>query len=421
MRRAVAAALVALCASAGAGAVAAPASDRPLLGIRSSPHGGELVRLDRDTLAPVRGPRLRLGDAIHGWSFSRDGAQLVLGDHKGSLLFVDTRRLKALGKVPYPGSTPVTAWVGGRVLAVHRTMRRLWLVVVDPSRRSIVRSRSIEARLVDVGRTPQDLVLLLAPPDELGPASLAVVDAQGRVRRVTLDPVAAGWAGEEHAAAGVWKHAKPALAVDVAGRRAFVVGAGAPVAAVRLDDLRVEYHETAAPGHTAPVPTAVKKGAPDGPTRFAGWLGRGLVAVWGYDEHGSVDAAGRLDASVTAAGLHVLDTRTWTWRRIDPRATTAAAAGDVLLAGSFLWGSAPAERTSGTGVNAYRFDGSRRFQVLGQTPVWLAGTAGDRALAAHAGPAARYSVIDVRAGSVVRTGRGDRPIVLADAAASFAG
>ena len=102
-----------------------------------------------------------------------------------------------------------------------------------------------------------------------GSAQLVLADARGVVRKLTLD-IGAGYAR------GVCEEV--GMAVDPARLVAYVVGAGAPVAAVDLRTMRATRHRMAAP--------ALLRGAGCprcSPQRRAVWLGDGRLAVTGFD------------------------------------------------------------------------------------------------------------------------------------------
>ena len=93
-------------------------------------------------------------------------------------------------------------------------------------------------------------MLLLGRPASIGPARVAVVDAGGRVRTVSLPGIAAGFQepADWDKVGASSRRAQPGLAVDPDGRRAFVVGAGDPLAVV---DLRTRLAPDRAPARAA--------------------------------------------------------------------------------------------------------------------------------------------------------------------------
>src|SRR5436309_2382403 len=82
--------------------------------------------------------------------------------------------------------------------------------------------------------------------------------------------------------------------------RAFVVGGGAPLAEIRLSNLAVRYHTLGRP---------LDKAELTGPTRYACWVGNGLLAVAGDDAKGQM-VDGQFLSETKPSGLQLVDTRT---------------------------------------------------------------------------------------------------------------
>jgi hypothetical protein len=249
------------------------------------------------------------------------------------------------------------------------------------------------------------------------PTSLAVVDAHGVVRRITLERIVGGSDFDELAedpGNSVHRYALPGLAVDPAGRKAYVIAAGAPLAEVDLENLAVAYHELSEPASALRrvrdwlEPAAHAKSA-DGPVRRATWLGNGALAVFGFDQRGWIDDQGKAQTRTTAAGVRIVDVGTWSVRTLDPAATAATAADDVLLTTGHFYDSTTGEY-GGIGLRAYGADGSRRYHVLGTASVDVQAV-GERAVVS--GSFEGYQVLDLRDGSRVRAGSGWAPMVLA--------
>jgi hypothetical protein len=194
---------------------------------------------------------------------------------------------------------------------------------------------------------------------------------------------------------------RPGLAVDPDRGRAFVVAADAPVAEIDLATLRVAYHDLSErvsllgrlrdwlepPAHAH---------HPQGPLRQALWLGDGRIAVWGVRLRGD-------NFEEVAGGLELVDTRDWTVRTIDDRATDATVVAGTLLA----WGPIP-ESGRSIGLTGYSLDGERRFHLFPGKSVTPRAMAGDRAYFAVANAWPEVSVVDVRAGRAI----GTRPLDL---------
>jgi hypothetical protein len=231
-------------------------------------------------------------------------------------------------------------------------------LAIDPSSRRVLWRRSIEGSIREVERSSDGLVLLVAPADTIGPAKLVVIGADGSVSSVVLERVLAGF--ERHDTPGdfVGRTRSPGLAIDLLGNRAFVVGAGEPIAQVDLSSTSVSYH-----GGSRTLAKAI-----DGPQRWAAWLGNGMLAVAGSDFSVQTDAQGRMRQTVTPSGLSLIDTRTWSARALQPDASTAMVVGDSLLAYGSGYDSA-SDTITGSGLTIYRLDGTTRLHVLARTPV----------------------------------------------------
>jgi hypothetical protein len=155
------------------------------------------------------------------------------------------------------------------------------------------------------------------------------------------------------------------------------VAGTAPIAEVELRTMRVRYHRVALP-----------RARSARSSRDALWLGNGLLAVSGQN------------SPRAPAGVHVVDTRTWTARTVDRRAGQAKlVAGRLLVHTDF-------PRESGIGLRVYTRDGGRLVRhVLGGQALDVE-VAGSRAYAYRiAGRRRALYVIDARSGSVVRTTR----------------
>lgn len=403
-----------------------PAEATPLYGITGPPPAG-LARVDPVTLRRLPGWRIPLDGHSFGWSFSLDRSMLALGsDGSGELRLIDLRRKRVLGdvevKTPQYGSMLASTWAGAnRVLAVvvspgccglgNTTVAGI--AAARPPR--LLWHRRLGGSLQAGERFRRSLVLMLGPPGrKLGPSRLVTVDADGHVRSAALTEIRSGLGGSAGNASGrfvteVWN---PGLAVDPHGARAFVVQAGEPIAEVDLRSLQVRYHSLSEPIsllgrlHDWLEPKAEAK-ADEGPTRQALWLGRGLLAVTGFDGHAGLDPRGGQAEWATPAGLKLIDTRTWSVRTLDAHVTNAVLASGTLFAFGILWDSR-SQRLTGSGLTGYNRDGSRRFHLYGDDPISAAqpllgsrilvgGSAGSRLFRRGAG-----ALLDTRTGHELR-------------------
>jgi hypothetical protein len=367
------------------------APQRPLYG-----NQGDLVRLDPATLRPLRGRRVPLLSDTWAWSFAPDRSRLALAtDSRGpKLRLVDLRRMRVIGdaRLARRGSAWATAWVSPRrILAVVLTRAGDDTIVagVDAASRRVVWRRTLGGSLQAGERFRRSLLLVLGPGDRVGASRFVRVTPDGRLHSASLPEVRSGSETVETELDGASAlESRPGLAVDRSAGRAFVVQAEGPVAEVELRTLQVRSH-VLSPGGRSPAGVAAG-------TRDALWLGNGLLAVTGLDTNlaaGDVKSRGR--TWTTPAGLTLIDTRRWSVRTIDDRATDADRVGDTLVASSFVWSGG---RTSGSGITAYSVAGRRRFHRYGDAPMGVQ-PLGRRLLVA--GPR-RIALIDARTGRELR-------------------
>jgi hypothetical protein len=393
MRHAVLAlAVLALAAPVTAtGDLAAPAkSTATVLAIETSRGKDYLVRVDRETLRPVS-RHLAVGGHAYAWSFSPDGRRLALGvDRANGVRIVDVRRLKRIGQIrTWSGGISALAWVAPRRLVGWEPAG---LFMLDPiARRRLDSPRSPSGEVVRALRAGNQVVLLTAPIQEVGPASLAVVGADGIVRTVPLDRIRAGTRPEGD---GMGQSYRPAIIYDK-GSRVFVIGAGGdPAASVDLSSLTVAYHQPHAAKslltklHNWFEPAAAAKLPLTGSFRDGLWLGDGKIAVWGYE---SVPVGfDRVDTK--QLGVSLIDTGNWTTSTIDAGAWGARFAGETLLA----W------QPKG-GLNGYELNGTRRYHLFEGDALGVVGTYGSRAFVAF--DRKPLHVIDAATGRVLGTRR----------------
>jgi hypothetical protein len=360
-----------------------------VLAIESSRGQDFLLRVDRQSLRPVS-KRLALGGHAYAWSFSPDGRRLALGvDRASGVRIVDVRRLRRLGQVrTWSGGISAIAWVSPRRLIGWEPAG---LFMLDPIARKRLDSPRASGEVVSAQRVGNQLVLLMAPNQEIGPAHLAVVGADGVVQTVPLERIRAGMLPEDN---GMGQSYRPAVISDKLGH-VFVLGAGGdPAAEVDLARLAVTYHQ---PHHARSVltrfwnwlePSAAAKLPLTGSFRDALWLGDGKIAVWGYE---SIPVGtDRVEAKPT--GLSVVDTGDWVARTIDADAWQAGFAGGTLLA-SYQKG----------GLNGYALDGARRYHLFGDDALGVVATYGSRAFVAF--DRKPLHVIDATTGRVLGTRR----------------
>jgi hypothetical protein len=414
MLRGVLTASVATAAVVAAGLVGSArseASSTRLLGFVDA----KLVRVDPHKLQPLPGSRVAVGSGGCAprqggtacwtnppWTVSPDGTRLAIARNDGSSLrLVDAGRMRVTADISLDGrGVGALAWLtSGRVLALEEVAsERQQLVVVDLTKKRAVMRRALGGSVVQLGRTPRELVILLAPGQAIGVARLAVANAQGVVRLVRLERIVAGFKllgeGSEHRVDA----RVPGLAIDPQGRRAFVVGKNV-VAEVDLLRLTVSYHALERPAALLDRRPAALAKQVSGHFRSARWLGADMLAVSGSDTE---------QARSEPLGLLVVDTRGWNVQNIEPRAVSFDTAGNLLLV--------TGERT---GVTAYGFDGERRFRLFADESVWLAQTYGGRAYFGSSGGSGPLQIVDLAAGRVVGQRKSPLPWLVQGVAAGW--
>ncbi len=302
------------------------------------------------------------------------------------------------------------AWpTPGRVLAIVQEPwggGPLTLGAVDPIKRTLLAWRSIsdQASVVSTAANSLGLFLLLAPPAGIGSTRLLFVDVQGTARTGVLDGVRAEQESVRRGALRVIRWWVPDLAVDLAGRRAFVVGGAAPVAEIDLRTMRVAYRELREPisflGRMRNwfEPAAQAKGETEGPVRYASWLGDGRLAVSGFDARGAMPSEAR--------GLKLIDTRTWAVRTLDSRAGDFVSTRRLLLS----YGCCYRTGNESLGLTAYDETGRMLWHLFERKPIHAVQVRGGWAYVRLEGTwrsrgPPLVAVVDLRRGRVVRTVR----------------
>ena len=342
--------------------------------VLAAPARGADHRIVRDRIVWSDGSRpLRLPDYATAALRSPDRRLIAVGDSGlGRLRFVDLVRRRVvfaakadLSPLGFATVTPLLWRRPDRVVAgswtgdAHRTAAE-GLVVVNPLRRRVVRRLRIgEAVAAPRAAGGGAVALLAAPRERVGWARLVLARPDGAVRQVPLRRIRAG-GGRART-----RNRYPGLAVDARGRRAYVVAEGDGVAEIDLRSLHVTYHglRGAFRGRPQGIASAPASTGTANPSRTLGrearWLGNGLVAVTGWD---SWPAAGGRERHV-AAGLTLLDTRSWRTRVVDRRVSRVVYEHGLLLAERTRWSSRYRTRI-GAGIAVFDREGKllvRRF------------------------------------------------------------
>lgn len=340
-------------------AAAAPGAG-PLLALEMQAESERLTLVELDPVTLARSRSLALHEkSVSSWSRSPDGRWLALGPWDvARIMIVDRMSMRLARELRVPPGR-VTR---GRDVVLHGRYAQelVWIserrlvalvgscctpgttvTVFDPENGRVVAERAVPGSVRGVARLPDGLVLVLGRVP-IGPARLAVVGPDGRVRTAALPRTRVG----ERRLGGYAMEARVAgLAVDPASRRAYVLGADEPVAEVDLHTLRVTYHALA-PARSLQMRTKDIRG----PYRTAKWVGDGVLAVTGWNARRPAGGGPRFDP----AGVHLVDTRLWKRHTLAPRAQWFAVSGETLVV----------PLTAGLAV--FRPDGVERLRVPGR-------------------------------------------------------
>ena len=183
------------------GAPSASGKAGELYALRYGAKMSLLVPYDPARLVPS-GRAIRTGHFAQAWSMSPDRSRFVAAagwrvtrGQPAALRFVDLASGRVEGTLSLHGEfrrVVATAWVHGRVLAVVAGGDSTTVYSVDPDRRSVVGQVDVPGAVTLGERSRSGVVLLVATPDAIGPATLAVVDQSPRVRTVRLGRITMG-------------------------------------------------------------------------------------------------------------------------------------------------------------------------------------------------------------------------------------
>jgi hypothetical protein len=403
--------------------LAAPAQ-KVDIGIRVDSAGTTLVRLHPLSLKAT-GRGLPLNGYGGVWAFAPDRRILGIAVRASAnasterLRFFGVAGLRRAGKgVALPGPAAALMWVRpDRILAYvneccPNSDGSATILVIDAAARRVVTRIDVDGAVLQLERSGDSVVLLVADRNRIGPARLVVIDADGRSRAAGVDRITAGTAWPEHATSEpIGTRRIPGLAVDVEGNRAFVVAPDGPAAEVDLGSLAVSYHRLAERRSLGTriaawlTPAAAAKGV-NGTALTARWLGDGLIAVAGRDERAVSENDG-LHRSAWPLGLRILDTRDWSVAPLDGGADSFTPTDGFLLATGSSW-SSDSQRQTGMGLAVYAPDRTRRFQLLPGRAVWVGFVYRGRAYVSVHHQSA-LTIVDLASGRIVGTRRAAAP------------
>lgn len=414
-------------ASASALAMAGPASDAapaacarpggPLYGVVRATGGRILARIGRRTLRARASPRIPLPTGVYGvsWAFSPTCDAVALGGYTGHVELVDLERGRRMASLDFGGRSTVShvAWPRpDRLIALAGPFEAPRAITVSVPGGRVVGARPLGGRPWVSEATSLGMVVLAAPGDRIGIATLVLANPDGGMLRVPLPRIRAGF--DEVGPVRMARQVTPGLAVDAAGGRAYVVAANEPlVAEVDLASGTATYHRLRGGGGAA-GPVAAK-GLAYGAFRTARWIGDGTIAVSGELTRTRPDrrrAARRLRAVTRTDpyGLRLIRTADWTATTLNPLFKSFTVAGDLLL--GMNGEPAALSGAEATGLVAYGPDGRRRFtRFRGAGRAWLRDVAWPYAYVREISPK-RTLVVDLRNGRTVGETGSRRPPVL---------
>jgi hypothetical protein len=420
-------------------AVASAPTPRPLelaapsttarLGVVATRSGSSLVRLNPVSLKRVGRP-LELKGFTGAWAFAPDRRLVAVGVRQRSESSFETLRFSTVARpqrtgrgVALGGVAAALLWPrADRILAYVNECcpnpnGAASILVIDPVARQVVARTPVDGAVLQIGRSRDSLVLLVAGTNRIGPSRLEIFDADGRHRSARLDELAAGYTWPDDPSGDrITTRLVPGLAIDANGNRAFAVSPAGLVGEVDLGSLVVSYHRWAESRSalkrfaTWLTPSAQAKGA-NGPALIARWLEGGFLAVAGTDETATV-VGGNLRVASQPLGLRIVDVRDWSASMLDPGADSFAVADGLLLVTGSSW-SSELQSESGMGLAAYGTERVRRFQFLPGRPLWISFVYRGRAYVSSSGETA-LQVIDLASGRMIGTRRGDAPWPLLD-------
>lgn len=335
---------------------------------------------------------------------SPDGKTLALGaGERGYVQLVDLERMRSLGTLDLGagGFVERLHWTAPDRLLVSLGGQTGRVAALDPATGEIRSSHELRGTILRSSEAGDELVLLLAPADGIGPAGVARFDGRS-VRVAELSEIRAGLeqvgdVEEDYRA----RQSLPALAVDPTGTRALVVPAGNRVGEVDLRTMEVSYHDLSEPvsllGRLRDwLEPAAEAKLIDGPERSAVWLPSGLVAVSGADYSADGD-----DFDVTPAGLALIDPDDWTVRRVSDEPSSVELREGVLLASAWPRDGVPLT------LLVADPDGTERFTLVPEKGD-LAQASGEHLYVAS-GEGRRYEIVDLVTGATVGRATPERP------------
>jgi hypothetical protein len=379
---------------AGAGG----ARDGHVLAVEWVAGGGQLRWVSARTLDPVGSQTGNVGGApAIVAARSPDGSALAIGGGDGGRLrIVDLQSLRTIALIRLGGGFVSHAiWrTANRMHVLHPGVPNQ-VVTLDPEAGRILERRTFDGAVLDSLPAGKRVVALVAPSGSIGPAHLAVVNADGSVRTIRLLGISAGIVPtrSSNARTPVARQLFPGLTVSPDGQQAAVV-AQQRIVKVDLATLDQRVVKLATRGLTAATKVPLT-----GSQRQAIWLADGRFAVV---THNYVLRDHRVVAATT--GLRLLDLEQQTLQTLDESATAATLVGDTLLA------------HGGSALRGFTLGGKLRFETPFEHSTSFVQTAGNHAYVGRWNGTSQFdlTIVDVEAGRVVGRVQTGKTLVILD-------
>jgi hypothetical protein len=364
---------------------------------------------DRDRLALLDPRSLTTGRSVpiggqgnHRFALSPDDEHLVVAARGGRIRVIDTALVRLVREHSFErtGWPVALRWIdSSRVLLVSGARLETRVTVFDPFSGEVEHRSSFEGTSVRVRRAAEGVVALIkrdAMRGEHLPAQLAVIGPDGKVFRVMLERIVAGFAAGAEERFG--NSLAPALATQ--GNRAVVIGTDGTVAVVNLDSLEVDYPETSLSFadrlSAALLPTAQAKFS-EGTSLWARWIDDRYLAVTGS----RTDMRGRGDdlrMQSRCLPPRLLDTHDWSlfdWN--------GTGNGLKVIDGAILTYDRCADEEEPPGLTAYTGNGDVLWRALRRKNISGVTVRAGLAFVRHGYERVLRSVIDIRNGRVLTT------------------
>jgi hypothetical protein len=379
----------------------------PVLAAWSTPNGSEIFWADDRTLEPVNGRSYPVPFFSGAAELSPDEAMLAIGGSETPVVdVVDLEKMRSLGEIALAPGTTVDRlhWA-----EPDRILATLWgeqskVTALQPGARKPIDTHDLDGMILKSSPAGNELAILLAPADGIGPARLALFDGD-EVRYADLPGVRAGWEESGNKEDYRARQLLPALAVDPSGSRAVVIAPGNRAVEVDLATLEATSHDLAQPASLLErfrnwlEPGAWAKMI-DGPELNAVWLPSGLIALSGVTYSTEGDSV-----HATPAGLALVDPGDWSVRHVSDAPAWVALHEDALL------GSSWNEEGASQALHVYGADGAERFALERRGQADLSQTAGGL-LYVSTQDGRKVEIVDLATGKTVGRAAPKRPAYL---------